>query len=229
LGKVDSAIHRGKTMVKGTDETADRQVEQQKLRRFQHLLIKVGLVYALLSVVLFFLFSNMMQQHAYHDMSRDEIQHISEMVFESMYTAMLNGGGMNGIEAAARRMNETGPGMVISVVRGETIAAKYGDHKADAIRRQNDLAIFDVFRTGDAQFTHKEKRIRYLYPAMFREQCKECHETSTPGEVAAVVEIIYPIKNLKVSTSYVDRLMLSYFAFSFVVLIAFLAWRYKTD
>lgn len=201
----------------------------QNSRKFQHLLIKVGLVYAMLSFGLYFLFSALMDNHAYQDMARDEIHHISEMVFESMYTAMLAGQGSEGIENAAKRMNNTGPGMLISIVRGQIVADKFGDNKVDQMRRQNDLAIFDVFKTGNEGLIHKDNRIRFLYPAKFRESCQQCHTNSKPGEVAGVVEIIYPIKDLKVSTGYVHDLMLSYFIFSFVLLIAFLSWRYKSD
>jgi len=202
---------------------------QNKTRQFQHLLIKVGIVYAILSIGLYFLFSALMQNHAYQDISRDEIHHISEMVFESMYTAMLAGQGVEGIENAANRMKDTGPGMLISVIRGPVIAAKFGEIKVDQMRRQNDLAIFDVFKTGQEGMIHKDDRVRFLYPAKFRQQCQQCHDNSKPGQVAAVVEIIYPIVDLKVSTHYVKDLMLFYFLFSFVVLIGFLSWRYKSD
>ncbi len=200
-----------------------------KTRKFQHLLIKVGIVYAVLSIALYFLFSTLMKNHAYEDISRDEIHHISQMVFESMYTAMLAGQGVEGIENAARRMRDTGPGMLISVIRGPVVAEKYGEIKVDMLRRQNDLAIFDVFKTGQENMFSRDSRVRFLYPAKFRETCQECHENSKPGQVAGVVEIIYPITDLKVSTHYVNDLMLFYFLFSFVVLIAFLSWRYKTE
>ncbi len=196
-------------------------------RKFQHLLIKVGLAYAVISIGLYFLFSAMLTNHAYDDMSKDEIRHISEMVFESMYTAMLAGSGKEGIEDAARRMNQTGPGMLISVIRGQTVADLFGDNETDNLRRKNDLAIIDVFKSKQEKMFRKDDRIRYLYPAAFRDACQQCHTNSSPGQIAAVVEIIYPIQNLKVSTDYVDKLMLVYFIASFIVLIGFLSWKYR--
>ncbi len=198
-------------------------------RKFQHLLIKVGMVYAVISIGLYFLFSAMLTNHAYDDMSKDEIRHISEMVFESMYTAMLAGSGKEGIEDAARRMNQTGPGMLISVIRGQTVAELFGDNETDNLRRKNDLAIIDVFKNKDEKMFRKDDRIRYLYPATFRDACQQCHTNSSPGQVAAVVEIIYPIQNLKVATDYVNNLMLVYFISTFVVLIGFLSWKYRQD
>ena len=198
-------------------------------RRSQHLLIKVGLAYALISIGLFFLFSALLKDHAYDDMAKDEINHISEMVFETMYTAMLAGSDREGIEEAARRMNQTGPGMLISVVRGEVVAEKFGDIETDFLRRKNDLAIIDVFKSKQANMIRKGERIRYLYPAVFRDTCQQCHTNSSPGQVAAVVEIIYPIENLKVATDYVNKLMIAYFVASFVVLIGFLSWKYRKD
>lgn len=208
---------------------APKESHQQKAKKLQKFLIKVGLVYIVISMLLFFLFSSLLKNHAYHDMSRDEIHHISEMVFESMFTAMLSGADKKGIEAAAQRMNKTGPGMIISVVRGEVVAEKFGDDNVDQMRRRNDLAIFETFKTAKENMIHKDQRIRFLYPAIFREECQSCHTNSQPGQVAAVVEIIYPISDLKVSTNYVNKLMLAYFGFSFVVLIVFLSWTYRQE
>lgn len=212
-----------------THENEPRTPQEKDSLILRNFLIKTGLVYLVISIALFYLFSNLIRNQAYDDMSQDEMQHISEMVFESMFTAMLSGAGEKGIEDAARRMNQTGPGMIISIIRGEVIAEKFGETKTDRLRRKNDLNIFEVFKSGQQNMNRKEDRIRYLYPAVFRQQCQQCHDNSTPGEVAAVVEIVYPITNLKVSTNYVDKLMLTYFGISFVVLISFLGWTYRRD
>lgn len=199
------------------------------MRKFQHFLVKVALVYAIISVGLFYLFSVMLKNHAYVDMSQDEIHHISEIMFEAMYSEMLAGKDREGIEAVAARLSNTGPGMITSIVRGEKVAELFGENAIDAMRRRNDLAIFDVLKTGEEKMIHKDDRVRYLFPAKFREVCQQCHLNSTPGEVAAVVEIIYPIENLKVSTDYVSTLMLAYFGTSFIVLIVFLSWTYRHE
>jgi hypothetical protein len=202
---------------------------QKNARKFQAYLVKVGLIYVVVSLGLIYLFTYLLEDHAYEDMSRDEIHHISQMVFESMYTAMISGQGKEGIEAAAKRMESTGPGLVTSVIRGESIAELFGESQIDSLRRINDLAIFDVFVTGKDKLINKDKRVRFLYPAKFRDNCKQCHVNSTPGDVAAVVEIIYPINDLKVSTNYVNTLMLSYFIISFIVLIIFLIYTYHHE
>lgn len=213
----------------GVKKYSSSEQKQKKARKLQKFLIKVGLVYVVFSIGLFYLFSTLLNNHAYEDMSRDEIHHISQMVFESMFTAMLSGQGSKGIEAAARRMNNTGPGMITSVIRGEVLAELFGEDNIDAMRRQNDRAIFDVFKSAREAMIRKGSRVRFLYPAIFREQCQQCHTNSKPGQVAAVVEVIYPISDLKVSTKYVDKLMLAYFAFSFVILIIFLGWSYRQE
>lgn len=206
---------------------SDPQEEKKVSRRVSHFLIKVGLVYVALSIGLFFVFSTLLRSHAYEDMSRDEIHHISQLVFETMYTAMLSGQGVKGINAASKRMSDTGPGMVISVIRGEVVAELFGEDKIDSMRRLNDLAIFDVFKTRNEKMIHQGDQMRFLYPALFEQQCQQCHLNSKPGQVAAVVEIIYPITNLKVSTRYVGKLMMAYFVASFIVLIIFLKMSYR--
>jgi hypothetical protein len=201
--------------------------EHKESHRVHHFLLKVGLVYAAISMALFFVFASLLSKHAYDDMSNDEINHISEMVFESMYTAMLAGQDRAGIAAAAKRMDETGPGMQTSVIRGEVVAELFGEDELDKMRRLNDLAIFDVFKTGQEKVIQGDMGIRYLYPAHFRQQCLQCHLNSKPDQVAGVIEINYPITNLKVSTSYVELLMLAYFGSSFIVLIVFLSWSFR--
>ena len=203
--------------------------DPKSVRKFQHFLIKVALVYVAISVGLIYLFTIMMRNHAYVDMSEDEIHHISEMVFEAMYSEMVAGASREGIEAAANRMEETGPGMVISVVRGPLVAKLFGDNEVDSMRRRNDLAIVNAFKTGDYRMIQKGDRVRFLYPAKFENRCHQCHLNAEPGEVAGVVEIIYPIRNLKVETDYVSKLMIAYFVSSFIILIAFLSWTYRHE
>lgn len=215
-------------MVETRKPETDRQ-RHQEARRIRHFLIKVGLVYVGISVALFFIFSSLLRNHAYEDMSRDEINQISQMVFEAMFSQMLNGEGRTGIEAAARRMMKTGQGMQVSIIRGEAVDELFGESKIDKMRRLNDLAIFNVFKTGKDSMMQKDQRLRFLYPAKFRQECKQCHLNSSPGMVAGVVEIIYPIKDLKVSTDYVDSLMLAYFSVSFFVLIIFLGLSYRRE
>ncbi len=201
--------------------------EHKESRRVHHFLLKVGLVYSVISFCLYFVFAALLSNHAYDDMSNDEINHISEMVFESMYTAMLAGQDRAGIAAAAKRMDETGPGMKTSVIRGKVVAELFGEDELDKMRRLNDLAIFDVLNTGKEKVIQGDMGIRYLYPAHFKQQCLQCHLNSKPGMVAGVIEINYPIANRKVSTSDVELLMLAYFVSSFVVLIIFLIWSFR--
>lgn len=213
----------------GNSGQSIKLARKKNAQKFQKYLVKVGLVYAFISLGLIYLFTALLEDHAYDDMSRDEIHHISEMVFESMYTAMLSGQNKQGIEAAAKRMENTGPGLLTSVIRGEAISELFGESQIDSMRRINDLAIFDVFVTGTEKLINKDERVRFLYPAKIREECKHCHINSTTGEVAAVVEIIYPINDLKVSTNYVNTLMIAYFLISFIVLIVFLIWTYHHE
>lgn len=209
------------------DETKNAQQIRQEAHRVRHFLVKVGVVYAVLSVALYFAFSTLMSNHAYEDMSRDEIHHIAQMVFESMYTAMVSGKGKRAIEEASARLNTTGPGMQISIIRGKAIEDLFGENKVDKMRRLNDLAIFNVFKSGNEKMIHKDMQIRFLYPAIFQSRCQQCHTNAEPGHVAAVVEIIYPINDLKVSTDYVKTLMLAYFFCSFIVLIIFLKISFR--
>lgn len=208
------------------DSTAKKKKEH---RQFHHFLLKVGIVYAVLSIILYFSFSRIMDDHAYEDISRDEIRQFSQMVFESSLTAMLALDSKQGIRAAPKRMERTGPGMTVNLIRGETVDELYGEDELGSMRRRNDLNIFDVFKNKKESTFRKGEYIRFLYPVLFQTGCLNCHKNAEIDQVSGVVEIIYPVKNPKVSTQYVNNLMLYYFISSFIVLIVFLSWSYRHD
>ena len=208
-------------------EPENRLEGRQESHRVHNFLVKVALVYAAISMGLYFAFATLLSNHAYQDMSKDEINHISELVFQSMYTAMLAGQDRKGIAEASKRMDATGPGMKTSVIRSEIVAELFGENKVDKMRRLNDLAIFDAIKTGKDKVILDDMHIRYLYPAEFRQPCLQCHLNAKPGQIAGIIEINYPITDLKVSTSYVESLMLAYFVASFIVLIIFLIWSFR--
>lgn len=208
-----------------------RNAEQtfHESRRIRNFLLKVGLVYAIVSIAVFFLFNYMLRAQSTNEMGKQEVRHVSQMVFESMYTAMLSGQDVNGIEAAAHRMSGTGPGIEVTVIRGPVIDQLFGERKIDKMRRINDLSIDETFKTGEETVKPYGDKLRFLYPAKFRQVCTRCHTNSTPGQVAGVVEIIYPIKEHKISINYVSKLMLTYFLLSFFVLIVFLKLTYRRN
>jgi hypothetical protein len=209
------------------DENKNALQTRQEVHRVRHFLVKVGVVYAALSVALFFAFSALITNHAYQDMSRYEIRHIAEMVFDSMYSAMIAGEGGEVIREASARLSESGPGMQVSVIRGQAIDDLFGENRIDMMRRLNDPAIFQAFKSGNESIMHKDMSVRFLYPAIFQPECQQCHTNAVPEQVAAVVEIVYPLNELKVSTEYVKILMLAYFISSFLVLIIFLKMSFR--
>ena len=73
-----------------------------------------------------------------------------------------------------------------------------------------------------------EESIRYLYPVIAQQECLVCHTQSRVGAVHGVIDITYPIRDLKVSFSVVINTIVAYtlVVIAFVFIILYLKLRY---
>jgi len=193
------------------------------------LILWLSLTYIALTLAVILIISYAAEQKAIDDLAHSEAQHASELVFQSLYTVMQTGAKKKGIEDAIRRLSETQHSLKISTVRGETVSAQFGELLISKKRREQEPEVAQVFATGQEWRTYTEDRIRYLYPVHFISQCRQCHTLAREGEVAGVIDITYPIDNLKISLRLVSRAMIAYFLFAIVLLFALLAWKLRTS
>ncbi len=192
------------------------------------LILWLSLTYIALTLITILLISYFAERQAIDDLAHNEAQHASELVFQSLYTVMQSGATKKGIEDAIRRLSETQHPLKISTVRGETVARQYGELLISKKRRQQEPEIAQVFATGEEWRTYTEDRIRFLYPVHFASPCRQCHTQARETEVAGVIDITYPIDNLKISLRLVSRAMIAYFLFAIVLLFVLLAWKLRT-
>lgn len=74
-----------------------------------------------------------------------------------------------------------------------------------------DLQLQHALASGEDTLLFPDKdSIRYLYPVIARQECLVCHTQSHVGAVHGVIDIIYPISQLKVSFSTVLNSVLGY-------------------
>ncbi|PKN14181.1 MAG: diguanylate cyclase, partial [Deltaproteobacteria bacterium HGW-Deltaproteobacteria-24] len=73
-----------------------------------------------------------------------------------------------------------------------------------------------------------ESTIEYFYPVVAKQECMQCHTTAQVGNVLGVIEISYPIVDLKVSlSSLINFFVVFVIAFSGIVFIALFIKLYK--
>ncbi len=189
--------------------------------------ISVG--YIVMALVTILIISYAAEHQAIDDLARNEAQHASELVFQSIYTVMRAGTGKKGIEDTIRRLGDTQHAMKISNIRGEAVARQFGELLISQKRREQDPDIRQAFDTGKEWRDYANDRIRFLYPVKFADECLNCHTQARKNDVAGVIDITYPIENLKISLQLITRIMIAYFLFAIVLLFLLLGWKLRTS
>lgn len=193
------------------------------------LLVILSAIAMVLAFVLIFGLSGAIRDRAVHDLAREDARQTSQLVFQSLYSAMRKGWSKQDINEAIERLNRQFPDLKIRVFRGEVVARQFGDMPHEAALAATDAPLRQALDDGqEALLFPNADEIRYLYPLHATEECLGCHSQSHVGAVHGVIDIGYPVKNLKVSFSSVLNSMLVYTLaiIGFVFLVLYFKLRY---
>ncbi len=193
------------------------------------LLILLSFMAALLASLLIYSLSEAIRDRAIHELAREDAQQTSKMVFQSLYSAMRKGWNKAEINDSIRRLNATFPDLKIRVYRGEIVAKQFGAMAGESEQIRNDTELATALQRGeDAMTFPNEESIRYLYPVIAQDECLGCHTQSHVGAVHGVIDVTYPIRDLKVSFSVVINTIVGYtlLVIAAVFIILYLKLRY---
>ncbi len=175
------------------------------------LLILLSMFSMVVAFALIFAMSGIVRDRAIHDLARDDARQTSQLVFQSLYSAMRKGWRKDEINETIERLNKVMPGARIRVYRGEIVSHEFGEMKGERELIQLDGALNQAMSNGkDALLFPDATTIRYLYPLLAKKECLRCHTESHVGAVQGVVDIAYPISNLKVSFNAVLNTVVAY-------------------
>ncbi len=193
------------------------------------LLILLSLVTLTISFALIFVLSGFVRDRAVHELARDDAQQTSKLVFQSLYSAMRKGWNKQEIADSIERLNESFPNLKIKVYRGKIVAGQFGDMLGERNLIAEDAALKRALNGGgEALLFPGKDSIRYLYPVLAKQECLVCHTQSHVGAIHGVIDISYPIKNLKVSFSEVINTIVGYtlVIMAVIFIILYLQLRY---
>jgi hypothetical protein len=164
-----------------------------------------------ITFVLTLVLSDFMRDRAIQDLAREDARQTSQLVFQALYSSMRKGWNKQEINESIARLNVAFPGFKIKVYRGDIVAKQFGDMPGEHGVIARDDHLSHALQTGsDALLFPDKDEIRYLYPVIAQAECLVCHTRSHIGAVHGVVDITYPINNLKVSLSGVLNYALGY-------------------
>lgn len=184
-----------------------RTIRTLSIGQFVFLLSMAAMI---LAVVVVMLMSTFVERRAISDLAQEEARQTSELIFQSLYAAMRKGWTKDEISEIIHRLNESQPGIDIRVFRGAPVISQYGDIPGEAPVRDNDPLVSQAFYEGQPALEVGDDHIRYAYPVLVRQECQTCHNADI-GQVNGVVDILYPITDLKVSVGFVIKSVIAYF------------------
>lgn len=190
------------------------------------LLVGLSVVSLVIASALIFAVSGAVRDHAVHQLAQEDARQTSQMIFQSLYSAMRKGWNKTEIKEIIARINLALPNMKVNVYRGKIVAGQFGEMVGEREIIEQDPALARALEEGNPVLMFPTRdSIRYLYPVAAKQECLVCHTQSHVGAIHGVIDVTYPIDNLKVSFSYVLNSIVGYTLL--VLAIVFIALYFK--
>ncbi len=208
------------------------------LRKFGYLsigtlLLIVSAVSLVLALLLTIGLSSYIRHQALHDLAREDVRQTSQIIFQSIYGVMMAGGSRQNIDSAVANLGQSYPHLNVSfysvrIRRSEIINRQFGALPGDQQAIEHDPNLWRVMTDGKELLVFPtDKAVRYLYPVLGEGKCLQCHTHGRAGAVFGVIDITYPVNELKVQFAYVINSILGYtvLMLAVVFVLSYLALR----
>jgi len=190
---------------------------------YKRLIAKTVILSLLASLAIAFVYGLYIKKRAIDDLARVDARKTSRMAFEALYSAMEKGWSKQELDSIILRLNEVEPNMRINAYRSPIVAALFGDRKHDKFAREHDPMVARAMK-GEEILTGDEE-IRYLYPIAVKQNCLTCHTNAKIGDINGVIDVRYPVGNLKISLTTMINSFIIFFVFFTIVIFAILYIR----
>ncbi len=191
--------------------------QRRRTLRIGEVVLLLSATVTVLAVVVVYTMSQFIERKAIQDLAVEEARQTSKLVFQSLYSAMSKGWSEEEIDEIIGRLNSIQPGMKVDVVRSHAVIQQYGDRAGEKAKRKNDPRVRKALKTGNDRLITRENSIRYLYPVKVKKACQRCHDVPV-GTVNGLVDVSYPIDNLKISLGFVINTVIGYFVAILIIL-----------
>ena len=192
-----------------------------KKTTYNKLILKIILITLTFSLTIAFVYTHYMKKEAIEKLSKVDAKKTTELIFQSLYSAMERGWTRDDLENIIARLNSVDKNMAVNVYRGEEVAKQFGDILKDANARKTDVFVQSAFQNNDVLNVIDDSMIEYYYPIVAKQECLKCHTQTQAGSVLGVINIMYPIDDLKISlSSIINFFILFIILFSIVIFIA---------
>ncbi len=193
---------------------------------YKRLIAKTVVLSLLASLAIAFVYGIFIKQRAIDQLARGDARKTSRLAFEALYSAMEKGWSKQELDSIIHRLNQVEPNMHISAYRSPIVAELFGDRKHDKQIREHDPVVARAM-LGE-EILSGDEEIRYLYPIIVKQECISCHTNAKIGDVNGVLDVRFPVANLKISLTTMVNSFIIFFVFFTIVIFAILYFRLNT-
>lgn len=171
----------------------------KKSTSYNQITAKMIIVILFITLGLAFAYTEYIKRDVIVNLAKVDAKKTSRLVFESMYSAMQKGWNKDDIQEIIHRLNKVDENLEILVYRGKIVADIFGDIENDKLVRTTDISVKNAFKGDETLDIVNSDIIKYYFPVIANDKCKACHTNSISGDVLGVININYPITDLKIS------------------------------
>lgn len=182
---------------------------------------KIIFITMLITLAFAFIYGEYMKREAISNLAHVDAKKTSMLVFETLYSAMQRGWDKNDLREIITRLNSVDKNMRVDVYRSEIVAQKFGEIEKDKIARESDIAISKAIKGEEILNISDSNFIEYYYPVVAKNNCLKCHTNASIGDVLGVIDVSYPINDLKVSLNQMINFFIIFIiVFSLIIYLA---------
>lgn len=146
-----------------------------------------------------YVYGEYMKKDAISNLAHIDARKTSKLVFETLYSAMQRGWNKDDLREIISRLNSVDKNMKVDVFRSELVAQRFGEINKDKIARESNADIAKAVKGEEVLNISNSNYIEYYYPVVAKDACLKCHTNASVGNVLGVIDVSYPIDDLKVS------------------------------
>lgn len=190
---------------------------------YKKLIAKTVIVSLLASLAVAFVYGVFIKKRAIDDLARVDARKTSRLAFEALYSAMEKGWSKEELDAIVVRLNKVEPNMRVNAYRSPIVAELFGDRDQDKQIREHDTMVASAMK-GEEILTGDDE-IRYLYPIVVKQECIQCHTNAKVGDINGVIDVRFPVANLKISLTTMINSFIIFFIVFTIMIFAILYFR----
>ena len=188
---------------------------------FTKITAKIIFITLFMSIAISYSYAEYMKNKAISELALIDAKKTSGLIFESLYSAMQRGWTQDDLNEIITRLNSVDENMDINVYRSTLVATLYGEIQKDKEARETIPEVISAMQGKESLKITKRSNIRYFYPVIAKNNCLKCHTNSKVGDTLGVINISYPIEELKVSLSYMINFFIIFISiFSLIIFLA---------